>query len=177
MWIAIGLILFGVLSFDRGDWKHWTDSDKDCQSTRVEVLVSQAEQVMLTPDECRVEIGHWIDPYSLEPITGSPKLIDIDHVIPLKHAWETGGWAWDDEKRERFANDERFLYATHRSLNRQKGAKGPVAWMPPAPEVKCTYLRRWIEAKLEYGLMMSVHEAAYIFVHSGCGIAVEIASD
>ncbi|MGM0953782.1 MAG: HNH endonuclease family protein [Pseudomonadota bacterium] len=50
--------------------------------------------------------------------------IDIDHVVPLKWAWQHGANKWTKEKRERFANDPRNLWSVELSLNSQKGAKG-----------------------------------------------------
>jgi hypothetical protein len=175
MGILSALLLLAPLTFDRGEWHpRWLDLDGDCQNTRQEVLISQSQEVMLTPNGCHVEVGRWKDPYSLKTLY-LPSEIDVDHVVPLKHAWATGGWAWDEEKRERFANDERYLVATDRSLNRQKGSRGPTKWMPPAPEVKCWYVRKWLEAKLEYELLMSPAEAWWIFAESGCGITMEVA--
>jgi hypothetical protein len=165
----------GFPTYTRSAFTHWSDSDGDCQDTRQEVLIARAEQVMLTPDECRVTLGSWVDPYSLETVVGDPQQLDVDHIVPLKHAWRHGAAHWTKAQRKAFANDERFLVATHRRLNRQKGAQGPTAWMPPADSVKCWYLQRWIEAKLRYRLHMSVFEAAFIFADSNCGLELEIA--
>lgn len=48
--------------YDRGDWRHWIDAEKDCQNTRHEVLV---EESLIGPtfkaaDECQVLSGQWL---------------------------------------------------------------------------------------------------------------------
>ena len=48
--------------------------------------------------------GSWNDPYSGRTITDASKL-DIDHMVPLKEAHESGGYAWDAYRRRDYAND------------------------------------------------------------------------
>jgi hypothetical protein len=76
--------------------------------------------------------------------------IDIDHVVPLKWAWDHGASKWPKDKRERFANDPINLWSVELSLNRQKGAKGPEGWLPPAG--KCGYVSRFVRIVKVYGL-------------------------
>ncbi|WP_421921504.1 HNH endonuclease family protein [Marinobacter salarius] len=44
--------------------------------------------------------------------------IDIDHIVPLKWAWERGAKGWTRAKRERFANDMVNLSPVDLGLNR-----------------------------------------------------------
>lgn len=37
--------------------------------------------------------------------------VQIDHVVAMANAWQTGAKFWSDDKRERFANDRRNLPA------------------------------------------------------------------
>ena len=61
--------------------------------------------VLFKNDEgCSFLSGNWIDPYSGLEITDATTL-DIDHLVPLKEAHESGGFAWDTEKRRSYAND------------------------------------------------------------------------
>jgi hypothetical protein len=133
--------------FGRG----WADEDKDCQNTRQEILISlSTAPVRFTDDkECRVTFGRWISMYSGEVIFDASKL-DIDHVVPLKWAWDHGADKWSKEKREKFANDPINLVAVEASLNRQKGAKGLDEWLPPRNETQ--YKVRFHRVMKLYGL-------------------------
>jgi hypothetical protein len=69
-----------------------------------------------------VATGEWFDPYTGETITNSTKL-DIDHMVPLKNAHDSGGWACDKDKKSAFANEmsqEDHLIAVTASANRGK---------------------------------------------------------
>lgn len=48
--------------------------------------------------------GSWFDPYSGKYFTKANDL-DIDHIVPLKHAHSSGASRWDIGKRREFAND------------------------------------------------------------------------
>lgn len=76
--------------------------------------------------------------------------VDIDHVVPLKWAWEHGAQVWNKTKREQFANDPINLVPVEASLNRSKGAKGLDEWLPPANQAQ--YKARFQRIVLKYGL-------------------------
>ena len=169
--LLLALALLLVLGFDRSEWQHWIDADGDCQSTRQEVLI---EESLVEPEldarGCKVLEGLWRDPYTGRLIS-DPKLLDIDHLVPLREAWEAGGWAWDDAQRRAFANDlshPEHLVATHRRNNRAKGAKAPQDWMPPDAALRCTYLQWWWRTKVRWHLRLTPEEAYFIFRESGC---------
>jgi hypothetical protein len=54
--------------YDRSDWPHWLDSDKDCQNTRHELLIqTSTKPVKFKSDrQCNVLSGEWFDFYSDE---------------------------------------------------------------------------------------------------------------
>ena len=137
----------------------WADSDRDCQNSRMETLISQSLSPVKfkTTKQCHVVSGRWISPFSGETIYSASK-IDIDHVVPLKWAWERGANHWSSEKRKQFANDPANLISVEASLNRQKGAKGLDAWLPPKNQ--CQYIVRFLRVKKTYGLSPSSVEAA-----------------
>ena len=93
-------------AYDRKAWKHWVDADRDCQNTRHEVLIeeSQTPVVFKTEKGCKVVAGSWMGAYSGEVFTDASKL-DIDHMVPLKEAHESGGHAWDAYRKRDYAND------------------------------------------------------------------------
>lgn len=133
--------------FGRG----WADEDRDCQNTRQEILISLSTAPVRFSDdrECRVTFGRWVSMYSGEVIFDASKL-DIDHIVPLKWAWDHGASEWSKEKREKFSNDPINLVAVEASLNRQKGAKGLDEWLPPKNEIQ--YKSRFNRILKLYGL-------------------------
>ncbi|ETX09694.1 hypothetical protein MUS1_06240 [Marinomonas ushuaiensis DSM 15871] len=119
--------------YSRGQFGHgWDDVDRDCQNTRQEILISMStNRVQYSDDkECRVISGRWISMYSGKVLFDASK-VDIDHIVPLKWAWDHGARFWDKQTRQKFANDPINLVAVEASLNRSKGAKGPNEWLPP----------------------------------------------
>lgn len=139
--------------YQRSAFGHgWDDADGDCQDSRAEALIAQSTTQVRFADEsrCRVVTGRWISPFTGNVIQNSSG-IDIDHVVPLKWAWEHGADSWSRAKRERFANDPANLMSVEASLNRQKGARGPESWLPPTG--KCQYLSRFVRIVKVYELM------------------------
>lgn len=139
--------------YNRKDYKHWVDEDKDCQNTRHEILIetSLVAPVYKTKRKCLVTLGKWYDPYS-DQFYYSSKELDLDHLIPLKKAHSLGASFWSKEKKEAFANDPLNLILVNSSLNRQKGAKGPREWMPPNRSYHCIYLKKWRAVEQKYKL-------------------------
>ena len=91
--------------YDRSDWPHWLDDDKDCQNTRHEILIQTSTKPVefKTENECNVLSGEWYDPYSGDTFTIS-KDLDLDHIVPLKFAHGHGGDKWSREHKAMFAN-------------------------------------------------------------------------
>jgi hypothetical protein len=114
-----------VTLYDRSDWPHWSDDDKDCQNTRHEILISTSKKSVefKTDKRCNVATGEWFDPFSGDTYFNSIEL-DLDHIVPLKFAHGHGADIWSRERKETFANDLDNLVLVQASLNRQKGAKG-----------------------------------------------------
>lgn len=135
----------------------WDDADGDCQNSRAEALIAQSSTKVRFADDrrCRVVTGRWISPFTGKVIQNASE-IDIDHVVPLRWAWDHGANTWSDDKRERFANDPVNLWSVELSLNRQKGAQGPEDWLPPAG--KCQYVSRFVRIVKVYGLKPSQGE-------------------
>ena len=127
--------------FNRRDWPHWVDTDKDCQNTRAELLIAQSLAAVTFRNDklCSVTGGHWDDPFSGKTWTRAID-VDIDHVVPLKWAHGRGGSKWSKTKRQTFANDVDNLLVVQDNLNQSKGAKGPDQWMPPNQAYRCHYV-------------------------------------
>lgn len=96
-----------------------TKKFSDNQNSRAEALIATSSTTVrfATDKNCRVVTGRWISPFTGNVIQNSSD-IDIDHVVPLKWAWERGAIGWSQAKRERFANDMVNLWPVELSLNR-----------------------------------------------------------
>jgi len=156
--LCVSLIAAAV-HYNRKAWRHWIDADHDCQDTRTEVLIDQADgHVTLSHDGCKVVVGLWDDPYTGMKFT-KPSDIQIDHIIPLEAAWQRGGWQWDAKKREEYANWMPGLIAVQGRANQSKGNRGPAEWLPPAMD-KCEYVELWFDVAREWDLFVTTAEAS-----------------
>ncbi|MFE9367897.1 HNH endonuclease family protein [Streptomyces sp. NPDC006978] len=140
--------------YERDSFKHWVDEDDDGCPTRQEVLIAEAVTAPQEGARCTLSGGGWLSYYDEVEVTDAKKL-DIDHMVPLAEAWDSGAHDWTPERREAYANDldaERSLVAVTAKTNRSKADRDPAAWMPPAQSATCTYLVDWTATKLRWGL-------------------------
>ena len=169
----------GAPAYDRGDWKHWTDADGDCQDTRQEVLIAESSAPVTFTDEqsCRVAMGRWMAPYTGE-VVEDPAKLDVDHMVPLANAHLSGAFAWDPRLKELYANNLAYpghLIAVTASANRSKGRKGPDEWRPPNRVYWCQYASDWVAIKTEWGLTATAAEAAALRqMLAGCKPSVHL---
>ena len=79
--------------YDRDNWKHWTDADRDCQDARNEVLIAESRTAVAyrTDRKCRVTTGEWLAPYS-NTVAVDPGKLDVDHMVPLGNVHDSGAW-------------------------------------------------------------------------------------
>jgi len=141
--------------FDRSAFGGWADADSDCQNTRHELLVDRSDiKVTLSNSKCFVVSGSWLDPYSGETHSDA-KEIEIDHLVPLKWAWDHGAADWSADKRGLFANDQDNLIAVSARINREKSASGPTDWLPPNEDFKCQYVTNFENLVQKYELEFS----------------------
>lgn len=144
----------------------WADYDKDRINTRHEVLMYSS---VITPtldcnrNRCMVKSGLWVCPYT-GSILNDPSEVDIDHVVPLKNAYESGAKNWDKSRWRAFANDEDNLLAVLASENRSKSDSGPDKWPHrdrwESEEYWCkVYLPLFLSIKQKWGLELINQEA------------------
>lgn len=151
----------GFPAYDRDrHFGTWIDPDGDCLNTRHELL-AEISTAAVRQSGCRITRGRWNDPYTGEIFLDSSAL-DIDHLVPLKWAWDRGAHGWDDAQRISFANDKRNLFATRLDVNRAKGAKGPLEWLPPNGAFHCEYVTRFRRITLLYKIDVPTQEAEQI---------------
>ena len=138
----------------------WGDADRDCQSTRHEVLITEGTGVELSARGCTVVSGRWRSFYDNKTYT-SPSQLQIDHLIPVAEAWGSGAQSWSQARRVAFYNDLGVAYALNAmpvALNQDKKASGPEGWMPPAN--RCRYIEVWTLLKHRWGLSVDQAEQA-----------------
>ena len=151
-----------IPDYNRGDWRHWIDADRDCQDARQEVLIAESETtpIFAGPEECRVTHVYLTGPYTGKQF-GAASDLDVDHMVPLANAHRSGGWAWSKERKADYANDLSYpnhLIAVQASANRQKGSKGPEDWRPPRRGYWCQYATDWVTIKQNWGLTATQRE-------------------
>ena len=161
--ISVSSVLRDIPPYDRDDWRHWIDEDGDCQNARHEVLVeeSQAAVTFRSDRECQVDAGQWFGAFTATTVMEAGKL-DVDHLVPLANAHQSGGWAWTAERKEEYANsldDSGHLIAVTAAANRSKGAKSPDEWRPPNESYWCEYAVAWITVKQTWELTATPREA------------------
>ena len=85
----------GSSSYVRTRFKHWVDANGDCQNSRMEVLIAESKvaPTFTTARNCTVSRGKWFSYYDGATWT-IPGDVDIDHMVPLKEAWESGARTW-----------------------------------------------------------------------------------
>lgn len=160
--------------YARSLYDHWIDDDHDCQNTRHEVLQDESLAPVTFTDvrECSVKTGFWYDPYTGRTYTDASD-VDIDHLVALKEAHVSGGYAWDAARRRSFANDRtnpRHLIAVDDAVNQNdKSDNDPAEWLPGNQAYRCGYVQSWIEIKRKWSLAMDPREAEAIrAILGGC---------
>jgi len=163
------LDLLPVRAEDRTGYKralfvHWIDADGDGCDTRREVLIEEAIVAPKVTAGCHLAGGRWHSLYDgLE--TTNPSTFDVDHVVPLAEAWDSGASAWTADRRMRFANDLGVpwsLIAVSATSNRAKSDGDPADWLPPLAGVRCEYAADWLAIKVRWNLAIDPRERAVL---------------
>jgi Protein of unknown function (DUF1524) len=158
--------------YDRDLFKHWVDADGDGCDTRDEVLLAESLDPVTVGSSCSLSGGRWYSYYDRRTWTDSGR-IDIDHLVPLAEAWDSGARTWTARTRERYANDlgdGRTLVGVTDSVNQSKGDQDPAEWMPQ--HGTCRYVRQWVAVKHRWRLGVDRAERrALRSLAAGCGTA------
>ncbi len=146
--------------YDRDFFRHWIDSDGDGCNTRREVLIQESRVDVSISGNCQVA-GQWVSLFDNVSTTDASSF-DVDHMVPLKEAWDSGAHSWDSRTRTAFANDLGYahsLIAVSASSNRSKSDRDPAQWLPPNNEFHCAYAFRWLAVKYRWSLSVDSSEA------------------
>jgi len=108
-------------------------------------------------EECKILSGSLNDPYTGKTIlfqrgADSSQLVQIDHVVALSNAWQTGAQQLTFSQREALANDPLELLAVDGAANQQKGDGDAATWLPSNKPFRCQYIARQIAVKQKYTL-------------------------
>lgn len=88
--------------------------------------------------------------------------LDVDHIVPLAEAWDSGAFAWQAWQRELFGKDTENLWLMTDNLNQAKGDGDPAEWVPPNGDAVCDYVQRYVAIKIEWHLAVDEWELAAI---------------
>jgi hypothetical protein len=154
----------------------WSDVDRNGCDTRNDILYRDltSKTFKSGTQNCVVLTGILNDPYSGEKISfvrgvGSSMDVQIDHVVALSNAWQTGAFKLSYDKRLALANDPMNLLAVKGRLNSQKGDGDAATWLPPRKDIRCAYVAQQIVVKAKYQLWVtSAEKAAMVALLAKC---------
>jgi hypothetical protein len=144
--------------YDRDLFTHWVDGDGDGCDARREVLIAEADDPVTVGPGCSLSGGRWFSYYDGVSWTDTGR-IDIDHMVPLAEAWDSGARDWSSSTREAFANDlgdYRTLVGVTDSVNQAKGDQDVAEWLPA--QQQCRYLREFVAVKIRWRLAVDPAE-------------------
>jgi hypothetical protein len=160
----------------------WTDDvtvagGRNGCDTRNDILRRDLSAVVLKPGShgCAVLSGLLHDPYSGAVIDfrrgpSTSTLVQIDHLVSLSNAWQTGALQLTQAERTNLANDPDNLQATDGAVNQRKGDGDAATWLPPQKSYRCTYVARQVLIKSRYRLWVTQPERdAILRVLQDCG--------
>ncbi len=143
----------------------WADVDRNGCDTRNDMLKRDLTNIefKVKSRDCVVLSGVLLDRYSGETINFvrgnvTSMEVQIDHVVALSNAWQTGAFKLTLMQRTAFANDPMNLFAVKGRLNSQKGDGDAATWLPPLKSFRCTYVAQQIAVKAKYSLWVTAPE-------------------
>ena len=142
-----------------------SDFDRNGCDTRNDILKRDLTKIVVKEKtkSCVVMSGVLVDPFSGESINFAQGVktssdIQIDHLVALSNAWQTGAFMLTADQRKAFANDPLNLLAVKGKLNSQKGESDAATWLPPLKSYRCDYVSRQIAVKIKYKLWFTAPE-------------------
>jgi hypothetical protein len=152
--------------YDRDEFgQSWSDIDRNGCDQRNDVLARDLDDVEYREgtQSCVVQRGLLADPYSGRTVAfrrgkDTSADVQIDHVVALSNAWQTGAQQLEEDVRERFANDPLNLMATDGAVNQGKGDGDAATWLPPSRNFRCPYVARQVAVKAKYRLWVTFAE-------------------
>lgn len=133
----------------------------DCDTRNI-ILRRDLSAVQVS-ETCKVLRGTLSDPYTGKEIAfvrgaGTSDDVQIDHVVALSNAWQTGAQQLTPEQRVALANDPLELIAVDGEANQQKSDGDAATWLPSNKAFRCQYVARQIAVKRAYSLWVTPAE-------------------
>ncbi|MDO0927910.1 HNH endonuclease family protein [Streptomyces sp. TG1A-8] len=143
--------------YSRDLFPTWITISGTC-NTREWILKRDGSNVV-TDSSCAATSGSWYSPYDGATWSAASD-VDIDHLVPLAEAWDSGAGKWTTAQRQAFANDvtRPQLLAVTDNVNQAKGDQDPATWVPSRSAYLCTYVRAWVQVKYYYDLSVDSAE-------------------
>lgn len=155
----------------------WASNGCGSATTRDTILARDLKGAVKNP-RCQVTSGTLSDPYTGRTIRfrrgrNTSSAVQIDHVVALLDAWESGARDWDQAKRVEYANSPDVLLASDGPANMAKGSGldvngtslyrsqhsgAPDIWMPDNKAYRCDYMAKRATIKSKWGLTMTPRE-------------------
>jgi hypothetical protein len=137
---------------------------RDGCDTRNTILYRDMKNTVVS-EGCIVTSGTLDDPYTGTTISflrgaTTSSAVQIDHVVALSNAWQTGAQALSREERIALANDPLELLASDGKANQQISDGDAATWLPPNKAFRCQYIARQIAVKQKYTLWVVAAEKA-----------------
>lgn len=141
----------------------WIDTDHNGLDTRTDVLLSSLTDIAYVPGKKKeVASGSLWDPYTGKTIRflkgSGPNQdggVQVDHLIALEKAHQTGAGSWTQERRIAFANDRANLILVSTAMNRQKSSSDAASWVPPYKPYRCAYAALQVQVMGTWGLWVT----------------------
>lgn len=155
----------------------WASNGCGSATTRDTILARDLKGAVKN-SKCQVTSGTLSDPYTGQTIQfrrgrNTSSAVQIDHVVALLDAWESGARDWDQTKRVQYANSPDVLLASDGPANMAKGSGldvngtalyrpqnsgAPDVWMPDNKAYRCDYMAKRATIKSKWGLTMTPRE-------------------
>lgn len=143
----------------------WSDVDHNGCDTRNDILKRDMTNVTFKANtyDCVVLTGTLNDPYTGKTIAfergqNTSKAVQIDHVVALSNAWQTGAQNLSADQRLQLANDPYNLLAVDGPANQEKSDSDAASWLPSNTAFDCEYVARQIGVKHKYALWVTAGE-------------------
>jgi hypothetical protein len=141
-----------------GNWASWGKCD-----VRQQILNRDLVEIKLDNDGCTVLSGVLHDPYTDKIIdfkrgSGTSSAIQIDHVVAISNAWQTGAQDLSQQVRKQLYQDPLELIAVDGPTNAKKSDGDAATWLPPNKSFHCQYVARQIAVKIKYSLWVTSAE-------------------
>lgn len=127
------------------------------------IILNRDLHNVVANDSCKVVSGVLDDPYTgktIEFVRGASTsdAVQIDHVVALSDAWQTGAQTLGYSRRVQLANDPLELLAVQGQANQIKSDGDAATWLPSNKPFRCQYVARQIAVKIKYTLWVTAAE-------------------